>query len=92
MGQWLSRRKRQTERGKKTAKITNGHKTAISSAFRAAQVSPPHPGLPNSSRVAATVAESDKPSAFQPTKRAEVLKGSRTRRWRTLRILANGLS
>jgi hypothetical protein len=54
-------------RGKKTAKISIGHKVAMSGALRAIQVSPLHPGLPNSSRVAATVADNGFHSEIAPS-------------------------
>ncbi len=47
--------------------MISGHKTAISSECWAIQVPPPHPGLPNSSRVAATVADNGFHSEIAPS-------------------------
>jgi hypothetical protein len=53
----LSRRKRRTDSGAKTAQIKIGHTIAIKNAFSLTQAPPPSPGLPNNSRFAVTVAD-----------------------------------
>src|SRR4051794_40284026 len=65
--QRLSRRNLRTDRGKKIAVISAGHRTARSREWCAAQEPPPQPGFPNSSREADTVADSGFHSATVPS-------------------------